>query len=1038
MRTRTTKLLAASALVLGLAAPGLAMGEPAATELKVDTGAVASQTAPKQIDVMAIWSHPDDDAGFTTPCGVWQDLYDVDCGIIMITRGEGGSNSVGNEAGPALGLRRENEDRASHVRMGTTDLFFIDRPDFYYNTSAPLTAEVWGEEETLRRIVRVIRETKPSILVGWPPSFKFGHGNHQQAGRIVWEAAVAAADPGRFPEQLTGVGAVEPWQISKILDQHSGFNPYPGEGTKMAEQCNADFVPAADNPFTVVGTWSGYESPYKWVEGNTAGIAAGTPKTWAQVGREGGRAHPTQARVMQKDPVDPTCVQYAVVHSNVPMQPNGSDHNGDDAVFYGAAVEDPGGFPLGTWFRVEPKDYFVAAGEEFTVDVSLELPSGTVPSGEVKLQAPDGWTVSDPVPVGGSASAKATFTVTPSADAEHMRYRLSATFTGGDRSAYNDTRVEVVPRVEARFERTGTTAEYDEWTQKHDVYIFGRSEALGNIGVGETKKVPVVVTNRTTETQSGEVELSVPEGFVVDEATKPFNDLAPDGDVTVEFVVTHTDLEAAGSEVVNLTAKSTSGAGTSEEVMDLYLVPTTVIPELSAAPTIDGAADDVYPSERIDIGTRWEGDECDPDGTDCGDGSTAALGWHGDALYAQMVVVDDVAGAAPTPDRCFGHWLVDSVELLMDPRGNSRDTSTTFKLGMFPYTDDPANDNGPCWSRDADHHQGFSSGDLASTVLKAPNAPGVEVGVDVVRNSDGTYAEGRYLVEVKIPLDVLPAAVGPTSQSPTGDPATNVVNPEYLGFNLTPYDSDNQNFIGETRVAWSAFGSQQSEPYRWGHAYLDGYEPPADRPTEATDPIIPDTALMSVESPQSIYQSATRGATLSGLQPTDAVKITDVEIGKDEVVISYDAAKAGTLRAFLWKGDARFMPVWTSSCEGDTDGFDACSDEDGAAPPWQPDMSGRLKGKVEEEVAAGSGKVRIPITAEIFEALASDSQVLISFAESGNKWGDGVDAWAFPIVKGEPSEKPTEDPSEKPKPDPKPTVKPTEPGKRPGLPGTGV
>jgi hypothetical protein len=36
--------------------------------------------------------------------------------------------------------------------------------------------------------------------------------------------------------------------------------------------------------------------------------------------------------------------------------------------------------------------------------------------------------------------------------------------------------------------------------------------------------------------------------------------------------------------------------------------------------------------------------------------------------------------------------------------------------------------------------------------------------------------------------------------------------------------------LRKTRTAWSAFGSQQSEPYRWGHAYLDGYPAPAGRP----------------------------------------------------------------------------------------------------------------------------------------------------------------------------------------------------------------
>ncbi|NLE97746.1 MAG: LmbE family protein [Propionibacterium sp.] len=1046
-------VLAAGVLTLGLAAPMAAVADPPPAGLTVEAPSVATEMPRGKIDIMGLWSHPDDDAGFTAPCGVWQDLAHVNCGIIMITRGEGGSNSVGNEAGPDLGLRRENEDRASHVRMGTVDIFNIDRADFYYNTSAPLTAQVWDDEETLRRIVRVIRETQPSILVGWPPSFKFGHGNHQYAGRLVWEAAEAAADPTRFPEQFEGLGAVEPWQVKKILDQEiPGWNPYPGEGGVVGEDCTTGFIPAADNPFTVVGTWSGYESPYVWADGNTAGVAGGTAKTWAQVGAEGGRAHPTQARTMLQDAVDPTCVRYGVMESLVPMQPNGAAGGGmDEALLFGAAVADPGGFPLETLFTFDAESYFVAPGEPFTVDVEITLPEGeSAPTGTVEMQAPEGWDVSGPVDTSEGSTVDAQFTVTPAADAAHMRYRLSATFDGGDVTAYNDTRVEVVPPVEGRFERSHTSAEYDEWTEANDVYIFDRSEAVADMGVGESRTVTVEVTNRTSADESGTVELDVPAPFVTEPASVDYT-LAANSSTTVDFVVTHTDPSAEGSENVEFTATTTSSGATSTEALNMYLVPTTVIPQLDSAPTIDGEADDVYTGEPIPVGKLWEGQACDPDGTDCGTGGEANLGWYDDALYAQINVVDDRASAAATYDRCFGHWLVDSVELLVDPRGDSLDTSTTFKLGMFPFTDDATGENGngpdgPCWSRDADNHQGFSTGPLADTVLGAPNAAGVEVAMTGERNADGTWAAGGYTIEVKVPMDVLPAAVGPTSAAPTGDAATNVVDPLYLGLNITPYDSDNDDFIGETRTAWSAFGSQQSEPYRWGHAYLDGYEPPTDRATEAPEPIIPDTALMGVESPQTIYQSAVRGGTISGVQPTDAMSITGVEITEDEVVISYDTTAPGTLRSFLWSGEPSFVPVWTSSCEGDVDGFDACSVSDGQAPPWAPDMGGRLHGDGTLEVAAGSGELRVPVTAEGLAALADDGIVLISFAEAGNANGDGVEAWVFPVVEDDstptptptPTPEPTPDPTASPTPDPTSTPRPTEPPVRPGPPATGV
>ncbi|SIO26775.1 NEW3 domain-containing protein [Agromyces cerinus] len=1007
-----TSLIAVAALMGQGTAVAATMGNgssgppDAAVKLEVGDPAIATETDREKIDIMGIWAHPDDDAGFTTPCGVWNDLYGVRCGIIMATRGEGGSNSVGPEAGPDLGLRRENEDRTSHIRSGTVDIFNLDRVDFFYNTSAPLTAKVWDAEETLSRTVRIIRETRPEILVGSTPSLAAGHGNHQYAqGRMIWEAAAAAADPSMFPEQLTGVGAVDPWQVKKVLA--GGLTT--GTGGTAAPSCNAGFVPAATNPFTVVGTWTGYESPYVWAEGNLAGQAAGSAKTWAQVGREGGRAHPTQARTMQTALVDPTCQRYGVSQSIVPMQPNSSPASAnDDAVLYGAVIADPGGMPLGSEFSLEAEEYFEAAGEPFTTTVTLRSGEGELGDGTVSLVVPTGWQVSEPVEVDGIGDAdatQATFTVTPSGDAAPAVYKLAAEFAGDGVTAYNDTRIELVAPVEGRFDRWGTAAEYDEWTQDNDAYVGGRSRAVAKVGAGETVTVPVEVTNRTAVVESGSVELAVPAGFVVDATSKPFAELAPGETTTVPFVVTHTDPADPGSRTVTFTATTMSGAGVSSENETVYLVPTVVIPELDSAPAVDGIADELYVGQPIDVGTRWEGAECAADGVDCGDGGVARLGWYDDALYAQIRVTDDVASAASTPDRCFGHWLVDSVELLLDPRGDSIDTSSTFKLGMFPFTDDAegANGNGadgPCWSRDADNHQGFSTGPLAETVEGGLNAEGVEVAVEVARQADGTFAGGGYDIEVKVPLSALPAGVGPTSAVPQGDAALNDVDPQYLGLNVTPYDSDTQNFIGQTRTAWSAFGSQQSEPYRWGHAYLDGYTPPADRPTESADPIIPDTALQGVQSPQTVAQSATRGGTISGVQPSDALTISDVKIQQKKVSLSYRSTEAGTVRVFLWKGDTSFIPVWTSSCVGDLFGFEACAPTDGAAPPWAPDMSGRLVASFEQAVDAGKGTLTVPIDAGIRSALIDDAQILVSFAEqpAGDAaTGDGVNAWSFPI-----------------------------------------
>ena len=122
----------------------------------------------------------------------------------------------------------------------------------------------------------------------------------------------------------------------------------------------------------------------------------------------------------------------------------------------------------------------------------------------------------------------------------------------------------------------------------------------------------------------------------------------------------------------------------------------------------------------LDLGRIWQGAGGCPaaaQGVDCGSAPGSSPGdpnstfakvtWFNDALYVFVHVRDEFQSYAVTPSECVAHWLADSVEILLDPRGNgtvtNMDTATAFKLGVFPFTNDPANFNGngvngPCWA----------------------------------------------------------------------------------------------------------------------------------------------------------------------------------------------------------------------------------------------------------------------------------------------------------------------------------------------------
>jgi hypothetical protein len=211
-----------------------------------------------------------------------------------------------------------------------------------------------------------------------------------------------------------------------------------------------------------------------------------------------------------------------------------------------------------------------------------------------------------------------------------------------------------------------------------------------------------------------------------------------------------------------------------------------------------------------------------------------------------------------------------------------------------------------------------------------------------------------------------------------------------MGFDITPYDEDNQLHIDQsTRLGWSAWGSVQSDPYNWGHVRLAGYTPPPGRSTTPATPIIPNTALQGVESPQTVYQSATNGVTIAGLPPapaTDRITLTHASISPSSASIDLTATGPGTARVFLWAGAHGYIPVYTSSCASDPNepGFTPCASTDGSPPPWGTDMGGHEVRSVTVAVTAGSRHVTIPLDAAAYSALTNGTAI-VSFQTAANQ-----------------------------------------------------
>jgi len=162
--------------------------------------------------VLYIAAHPDDE---NTRLIAWlTNEKHYRTGYLSLTRGDGGQNLIGTEQAEELGLVRTQELLAARRDDGG-EQFFSTANDFGFSKTFKETFDIWNKEKILADAVWVIRKFRPDVIITrFPGDPRAGHGHHQASSLIAQEAFKAAADPKRFPEQLS---YVQPWQAKRIL-----------------------------------------------------------------------------------------------------------------------------------------------------------------------------------------------------------------------------------------------------------------------------------------------------------------------------------------------------------------------------------------------------------------------------------------------------------------------------------------------------------------------------------------------------------------------------------------------------------------------------------------------------------------------------------------------------------------------------------------------------------------------------------------------------------------------------------------------------
>ena len=210
-------------------------------------------------DILVFVAHPDDETEVSAYLA--KAIYDEHRRVAVIfgTRGDGGGNAMGYEQAASLGAEREIEARRACAYLGIANVWFLDGPDTP-DQDVLHSLETWNHGAVLGKAVRLMRLTRPDVVVTWLPNYVAGenHADHQAAGVIATEAFDLAGDPTKFPEQISyprdrlNIGnlseGLRPWQPKKIyyFSDASHHEFLEGQGP---EYSTTEVSPARQMPY---------------------------------------------------------------------------------------------------------------------------------------------------------------------------------------------------------------------------------------------------------------------------------------------------------------------------------------------------------------------------------------------------------------------------------------------------------------------------------------------------------------------------------------------------------------------------------------------------------------------------------------------------------------------------------------------------------------------------------------------------------------------------------------------------------------------
>lgn len=254
----------------------------------------AAQTAPPlpgpderyKADILVVVAHPDDETEITgyLARAIYEEHKRV--AVVFGTPGNGGGDAVSLAQAASLADERQIEARKALATFGVMNVWFLGGTDTP-GQDVLRSLETWNHGAVLWNTVRIMRLTRPEVVMTWMPEYVAGenHGDHQAAGVIATEAFDSAGDPTVFPEQVAAprdrfnIGnlteGLQPWQPKKLYFFSDASNQDFMKG-KGPEYSTLDQSPSQGKPYYLLAA---EEMSKHLTQGDTGQMAAQALRT---------------------------------------------------------------------------------------------------------------------------------------------------------------------------------------------------------------------------------------------------------------------------------------------------------------------------------------------------------------------------------------------------------------------------------------------------------------------------------------------------------------------------------------------------------------------------------------------------------------------------------------------------------------------------------------------------------------------------------------------------------------------------------------